>query len=164
MLRKYITGLLSAAGACLLFATDANALLITGGVGSSSTGVAVTGIGDQCIEIGGVASTSPGVAVNSWECDAGLNQMWIITNGEIQRASNGSFVCLTAGGNTAGSPITLAYCRSLATQLWTVNATGAIVNAASGLCLDWGEGYYQNNVQLTVQACDGLPQQQFWLR
>jgi len=168
MLQRYFIRLLGTVSACALLAGNAQALTITGGVGTSTTGTGVTGIGNQCLEIGGVASTAPVTPVHSWDCDGGLNQIWIVTNGQIQRSHNGAFTCLeVANGSThAGAKVQLNYCKpgSAAHQEWTINQKGEIVGVASGLCLDWGLGYYQNGVQLGVEPCNGTPEQQFWLR
>jgi hypothetical protein len=162
--RRFIQ-LVGTIGACALLAGNVQALTITGGVGDSTRGIGITGIGDQCLEIGGVASTAPITPVHAWDCNGNLNQMWIVTNGQIQRSHDGRFTCLeVAGGSThAGAKVQLNYCRPGA-QEWVINQKGEIVAVGSGLCLDWGLGYYQNGVQLSVEPCSGAPEQQFWLR
>jgi hypothetical protein len=165
MLRRYLIGLCGAVGACLLFST-ANAITITGGVGSVG-GMPVEGIGNQCLEIGGVASTAPVVPVHSWDCHGGLNQQWQITDGQIQKIHNGAFTCLEVqrGSTATGAKVQLNYCKSGATyQQWVLNQHGEIVGVGSDKCLDWGMGFYDNGVQLSIQPCNGSAEQRFWLR
>jgi hypothetical protein len=167
MLRKYLIGIASACGASLVLASTANALIITGGLGPNG-GVAVPGIGNQCLEIGGVASTAPGNVVDGFNCDGLLNQVWQITNGQIQKINNGSFTCLETlnGGTTSGTIVALGNCKTGAKyQLWNVNVYGAIVfEGATDMCLDWAGAYLQNGARLEIRPCDGSLQQQFWLR
>ena len=139
----------------------ADALTITGGVGLIG-GVGVTGIGNQCLQVGGVASTGAG-AVTGWSCNNNLNQVWEITNGQIQKINGGTEMCLTAGV-TAGSGALLEPCSTSKTQLWTLNPKGEVVNEQSGLCLDWALAYTTLGKQLDVEPCNGSPQQQFWPR
>ncbi len=155
-------GLVAMAG---ILCTSAHALLITGGSGGAG-GTAITGIGNQCLEVPGAATTAPIVAVESWDCWAGPNQTWILTNGEFQRINNGSFTCMEVAGSgtTAGSLVQLNTCTGAKNQLWIVQAGGAIENVNAKLCLDWGAGYTSNGVQLTVQVCSGAAAQKFWLK
>jgi|SRR5579863_792228 len=159
-LKRIALGSISAVGLVLAFA-NAEALTITGGVGLIG-GVGITGIGNQCLQVGGVDSTGAG-PVTGWSCNNNLNQVWEITNGQIQKINNGTAMCLTAGA-AAGNGALLQTCSSSASQLWTLNTKGEVVNAHSGLCLDWALAYYELGKQLDVEPCNGSPQQQFWPR
>jgi hypothetical protein len=166
MFQKYLAPFAGAVATCLLFMGTANALFITGGVGNSTSGVGIEGIGDQCLEIGGVASTAPVTPVHAWECNANLNQMWIVTNGQIEKINDGRFTCLEVVGasKAAGAKVQLNYCNGGTNQQWVLNQKGEIVGVGSELCLDWEQGYYQNGVQLQIEPCNDGPEQQFWLR
>jgi len=152
--------LVSAVGLTLGCAS-ADALTITGGVGLIG-GVGITGIGNQCVQVGGVDSTGPG-AVTGWSCNNNLNQVWVITNGQIQRINNGAAECLTAGAK-AGDGAVLENCSTSTSQRWTLNTKGELVNEQSGLCLDWALAYTELGKQLDVEPCNGSAQQQFWPR
>jgi len=158
--QRIAMGLMSALGAALAVGS-ANALTITGGVGLIG-GVGITGIGNQCMQIGGVDSTGPG-AVTGWSCNNNLNQVWEITNGQIQKINGGAAMCLTAGPS-AGAGALLEPCGTSKSQLWTLNPKGEVVNEQSGLCLDWALAYTLLGKQLDVEPCNGSPQQQFWPR
>jgi nitrite reductase/ring-hydroxylating ferredoxin subunit len=141
----------------------ASAVLVTGGD-------SIVGIGNVCLELGGVDSTAPG-PVDGFACNGLQNQQWDITNGQFQRANNGQTLCLevTNQATTAGSQVDIGACGSTAstpTQYWSMNASGEIVNAASGLCLDWGKAIKRNGngTILTVQRCSGGFEEEFWLR
>ena len=152
---------LTSAVGLALGCASADALTITGGVGLIG-GVGITGIGNQCVQVGGVDSTGPG-AVTGWSCNNNLNQVWEITNGQIQKINNGTAECLTAGAK-AGDGALLESCGTSTAQLWTLNTKGEIVNEKSGLCLDWAMAYTELGKQLDVEPCSGSPQQQFWPR
>lgn len=140
---------------------QAEALTITGAVGRAGGGL-ITGIGNQCVQVGGVDSTGPG-PVTGWSCNNNLNQVWVITNGQIQKINGGAAMCLTAGA-AAGDGAVLEACTTSRTQRWTLNPEGEIVNEASGLCLDWAKAYTTNGGQLDVEPCTGAGNQQFWPR
>ena len=77
-------------------------------------------------------------------------------------ASNAQIVvqsssCLTEGGTTASSPITIAKCANAASQHWKLVAAGAIADeiesTASGLCVTVPSGDTANGTHLALGAC-----------
>jgi hypothetical protein len=163
-MRAYLFSAITAI-AFAAFSSIAQALLITGGVGPVG-GQIVQGIGNQCLEIPGAASTAPIAAVQGFNCWGGLNQVWIITNGQIQQINNGSYTCMEVANSSTspGALVQLNNCSGAANQLWEINKHGEIVNLGSALCLDWGNAYTTNGVQLTVETCTAGSHQEFWLK
>jgi ricin-type beta-trefoil lectin protein/putative Ig domain-containing protein len=114
----------------------------------------VTGPSGNCIddEAQGVAAGNP---IQMWGCDQTVAQDWRLTSiGEWQVLGK----CMTAqgGATSAGTPVVIGSCAGSADQLWTERSTGAMVDKASGLCLDdpvnggWG-------TRLVIAACNDIP-------
>ena len=107
-----------------------------------------------CVDVPSGAHTN-GTTLQSWTCYSGNdNQRFVVpapgTTGPIHSASG---LCLDAlqGGSHNGEVVGLWVCNGWIHQQWTVTATGAIEDAATGLCLDvdtGGRGANGSRVQL----------------
>lgn len=136
-------------------------------IGNSVRG-AVTGLASKCVDAyGGV---SDGTAADLYDCSGGVNQAWVrAADGTLRLRSN---YCLAAGGTTANSAVLVRDCAGTGTggavtdasKLWTYNTTTkAMVNQASGLCLDVPGSNSANGTALIVYTCTGNPNQQWTL-
>ena len=65
--------------------------------------------------------------------------------------------CLTEGGTTAGSAITITHCANYASQHWKLVTAGAIADeiqsTASGLCVTVPAGDTANGTHLALGTC-----------
>jgi hypothetical protein len=126
-------------------------------IGNSSSG-SITGIGGRCVDITG-GSSADGTPIELWSCTGGNNQNWV-------RASDGTvhalFRCLTANGTGNGAPVVLSSCTGGAGQQWTAS-NGALVNPASGRCLDATGGSSAAGTKLELWTCTGAANQAWTL-
>ncbi|MGW2842107.1 ricin-type beta-trefoil lectin domain protein [Streptomyces sp. NPDC001493] len=144
---------------------------VTGGtvqnlaVGNSVRG-AVTGLAGKCLDSrGGVGD---GTAADLSSCTGGVNQAWVrSSDGTLRLRSD---YCLTAGGTVSASAVLVRDCAGTGTggavtgrsKLWTYDATThALVNKASGLCLDVPGSRSADGTALIVYVCTGNTNQQW---
>jgi hypothetical protein len=142
------------------------------GYGSSGTGSfpSVTGYGPidpagECADAYGTSDkASPGqeVAING--CDGDQAQDWATWSDGTVRAWN---LCLDTTGGTqplTGTPLVdLEPCDGAASQVWTPQSDGALLNSASGTCLDDPFANTSAGVELDVYPCNGSAAQQWTL-
>ncbi|MFD7431944.1 ricin-type beta-trefoil lectin domain protein [Streptomyces sp. NPDC059818] len=134
-------------------------------VGNSVRG-AVTGQGGKCVDaFGGV---SDGVVADLYTCSGGANQAWVkAADGSLRLPSD---YCLTAEGTGNGAAVRVRDCAGTGAggavtdqaRQWTYNSsTHALVNKASGRCLDVPGGDTTNGTALNVWDCGGGANQQW---
>lgn len=70
---------------------------------------------------------------------------------------------VTAAGTADGTKVQLYDCNGSAAQLWQRGNGDALVNPASGKCLDVTEMSTDNNARLQIWSCTGTANQQFHL-
>jgi len=142
------------------------------GFGSTGTGSfpSVTGYGPidpsgECADAYGTSDkASPGqeVAING--CDGDQAQDWATWSDGTVRAWN---LCLDTTGGTqplTGTPLVdLEPCDGAASQVWTPQSDGALLNSASGTCLDDPFASTSAGVELDVFPCNGSVAQQWTL-
>ncbi|MFD7714646.1 ricin-type beta-trefoil lectin domain protein [Streptomyces sp. NPDC059814] len=134
-------------------------------VGNSVRG-AVTGQGGKCVDaFGGV---SDGVVADLYTCSGGANQAWVkAADGTLRLPSD---YCLTAEGTGNGAAVRVRDCAGTGAggavtdqaRQWTYDSsTHALVNKASGRCLDVPGGDTTNGTALNVWDCGGGANQQW---
>src|ERR1700760_1637649 len=104
-----------------------------GGGGTSTTG-AITGYGGLCLDDRGAspANFSP---VQVYTCNGTNAQQWTVgSNGTV--ATLGKCLDVDAAGTANGSPVDLYDCNGTGAQVWQPQSNGALLNPASGKCLD----------------------------
>jgi Ricin-type beta-trefoil lectin domain len=152
--------------------------LLVAAIGHSAQSAMITGGKDinlnngyQCVEVAG-GYTKAGTKIQSWDCWGGFNQQWNFFGGLILGIGsevNGQGIppqhstCMDITGSSAGSLVELNPCNGHASQQWEMRA-GQIISVSTSLCLDLGEGFSINGVQLTIQHCSGSLTQQFAIR
>jgi hypothetical protein len=107
-------------------------------------------------------ATTPGSVMTLWPCQTdssgrqSTNEVWRAT-AQSQLRSSQSFQCLNVAGGqvTAGGQLIIWPCVGTPNELFSLNSTGELVGAQSGLCVSAGG---QGSV-VTMQACDGDPGQ-----
>ncbi|HEY3653241.1 MAG TPA: RICIN domain-containing protein, partial [Streptosporangiaceae bacterium] len=62
-----------------------------------------------------------------------------------------------------GTPLQISECTGSAAQQWRVRSDGAVVNVASGQCLDVAGGGTADSTPLVVSGCTGSASQK-WTR
>ncbi|MGX7680573.1 ricin-type beta-trefoil lectin domain protein [Jatrophihabitans sp. DSM 45814] len=125
-----------------------------------SRGQAV-GNGGLCIDARG-GSARAGTAVQTYTCNLTPAQFVTVPTGTGTLQILGS--CLGVMGAPApASPVALATCTGLADQQWAAQAGGAVINPASGLCLDVPRASLTPGTGLQVYACNSTPAQRWTL-
>lgn len=127
--------------------------------GTGNAGGVLKGHGSGiCVD---APSQASGTAVALRDCTGGANQNWTATPSK-QLAAFGN-KCLDAGAGTDGTAVRISDCTSSGTQQWRLGADGAVVNPASGKCLDASGGGTANGTPLIVWGCHGGANQK-WVR
>jgi hypothetical protein len=115
--------------------------------------------------------TANGTPVLSYNCAESPQQIWNYSGSQIQGigTNNGKSTCLTAGGLTIGSLVTLSSCESLNTQGWEILGYTSLYNevvlSLVGLCLDSSGGpSVGGGTQLVVNNCTGAASQNWNMR
>jgi len=142
------------------------------GFGTTGTGSfpSVTGYGPidpsgECADAYGTSDeASPGqeVAING--CDGDQAQDWATWSDGTVRAWN---LCMDTTGGTqplTGTPLVdLEPCDGAASQVWIPQSDGALLNSASGTCLDDPFASTSAGVELDVFPCNGSVAQEWTL-
>ncbi|GAA3097185.1 glucose/arabinose dehydrogenase [Kribbella aluminosa] len=119
------------------------------------TGPAV-GIAGQCIDVY-QALTADGTPTTLYTCKGAVNQQWTPSTDDGTIRTMGK--CLSAGGTTLRTPAVLWTCDGSTGQRWIPQVSGALMNAASGMCLDATGASSANGTKLIVYTCNnGLNQ------
>jgi hypothetical protein len=153
-------------------ATVANIQTNIDSVGYSGTTGGGTGVpvaypaGGQCLDVAGADVGGNGAAVQIGTCthDA-VDQRWTTTNGLVTGPLKSLNRCLNvSGGGTAnGTPVQIADCSGGASQVWTQQTNGTLLNPGSGKCLTSPGGSTTSGTQLVIDACTGAVSQRFWV-
>ncbi len=123
-----------------------------------SEGSVVSGIAGKCLDAFG-GSTADRTIVDSYGCNPTSAQQWVVTNNTL--SFDGKCMDITGGSTASGALVELYRCTGAGNQSWTP-INGALVNPASGLCLDIPGGG-PDGVQLDIQACTGGSNQKWTL-
>jgi len=136
----------------------AHTVRLTGSAAGNPVSGEMLGVGGLCLEVRGGA-TGDGTAVQLGTC----------THAAAQQVNDGSDAtvrvlgkCLQVVGNATGNatPVVIATCSGASGQLWQRQTSGALVNPASGRCLDVPQGNTTPGaVQLQIWDCNGTPAQ-----
>jgi GH25 family lysozyme M1 (1,4-beta-N-acetylmuramidase) len=108
----------------------------------------VSGVGAGCLGAAGLAAELS-------NCGDYSAQHWLVAaNGQVVVQSSN---CLTEGGTTAGSPITMTKCANAASQHWKLVTAGVIADeiqsTASGLCVTVPSATSGAGTPLVLGAC-----------
>ncbi|HEY0237169.1 MAG TPA: choice-of-anchor D domain-containing protein [Friedmanniella sp.] len=147
--------------------TFSGTYLITGNDGRGAQEVGFTGYGVVAPHRGALSrsdgtcvaaqagGTADGTAVQLQTCDASAAQLWVLPGDGTARFKNR---CLdTVGGGTAAhTPVVIMGCDGGPSQHWTHRggSAHALVNAASGQCLDVPGNHPVAKVQLQIYPCN----------
>jgi Lysozyme like domain/Ricin-type beta-trefoil lectin domain len=104
------------------------------------------------------AGAVAGAAVVVGACGQSLPaQQWTSIGGTLR----GGTLCLTA---SSGQPaVTVSTCTGDASQTWTVQGTGQLKNAQTGLCLRDARGNHPPGAPLALASCAHTRAQTWWL-
>jgi hypothetical protein len=110
-----------------------------------------------CVVVQG-NSTAPGTPIIDCSCSGDFADQSNYFNGQLVGigSANGTSMCLTVV-----STIQLFPCTGTANQQWVIQ-NGAIVNPATGDCLDFKDSTIANNTPLVPADCKAL-QSQNWI-
>ncbi|KAG0280018.1 hypothetical protein BGZ95_011527, partial [Linnemannia exigua] len=103
-------------------------------------------------------------------CGPSWNQVWKFKQGTIQlafdQAHKSNTYCLDTQPISSTDKflkIVLNTCEAgKASQQWTTNAAGNIVNTASGYCVDINQGIYKDGTKLLGYTCGNAQPNQVW--
>ncbi|MEV7930864.1 ricin-type beta-trefoil lectin domain protein [Kitasatospora sp. NPDC088779] len=119
-----------------------------------------TGTTPLCLDANGGRGDN-GTAVQTWACHDGASQQWTV-------GQDGTFHVLGAclrpvGGNAgSGSQLELWACNSAdTTQQWRTGTDGALVNTASGLCVDIPWASTSPGTRVMLYTCNQGPNQRW---
>jgi beta-glucosidase len=120
--------------------------------GSGSTSGQVTGYQGLCMDVRG-ANSADGTPVQVYTCNGTNAQNWTVeTNGTLQAL--GKCLDIVGGGTTNGTLVDLYTCNGTGAQNWQHQSDGALLNPASGRCLD-DTGFGGSGTQLQIWDCTG---------
>ncbi|MFD6534665.1 ricin-type beta-trefoil lectin domain protein [Streptomyces sp. NPDC060184] len=120
----------------------------------------VTGQGDKCVDL--AAGPAAGVQAVLASCDDDASQQWTLGTDKTLW-NQGKCLATAEGGTTNGTDVVLDYCDGSQGQRWGVDAVnGYLVNAASGLCLENGNGSTADGNPLIIWACNSGDAGQKW--
>ncbi|KAG0059169.1 hypothetical protein BGZ89_000647 [Linnemannia elongata] len=125
--------------------------------------------GGKCIDIF-QGTLNPNNPIALYTCGPSWNQVWKFKQGTIQLAFDQSHksdaYCLDTQQNAPTDKflnIVLNPCvANKASQQWTTNAAGNIVNTASGYCVDINGSNYNDGTKLLGYACGNAQANQVW--
>jgi hypothetical protein len=134
----------------------AHTITLSGSATANPTTGEVIGVGGLCLDVRGGA-TADGTPIQLAACDHGpAQQVGHQADGTL-RVLGG---CLTASGTGNDATVALASCSGGPAQIWAHQSNGAVVNPASGRCLDVPNGNTTPGaVQLRIHDCDGTAAQ-----
>ncbi|NUP35590.1 MAG: hypothetical protein HOY76_00865, partial [Streptomyces sp.] len=107
----------------------------------------------KCVDDAG-SGTSNGTAVQIYTCNGTDAQTWkVVPDGTLQVLND--CMDVTNGATTSGTKVQLHTCNGTQAEQWQKDASGGIVNPASGLCLTDSSDGATNRTQLTIATCAG---------
>ncbi|GAA1144433.1 hypothetical protein GCM10009630_48730 [Kribbella jejuensis] len=110
------------------------------------------GIGGKCIDVYQALSTD-GTPTTLYTCKGSENQQWTPSTDDGTVRSMGK--CLSARDTALKTPAVLWTCDGSPGQRWIPQTSGALANAASGLCLDAAGASSANGTKLIIYTCNG---------
>ncbi|MBV2155147.1 ricin-type beta-trefoil lectin domain protein [Kitasatospora sp. SUK 42] len=119
-----------------------------------------TGTKALCLDVPG-SQTANGTGIQTWGCNSSPAQNWTIGTDGMLRAFD---KCARPVGGNAGSgaQIELWSCDpNDAGQQWRAATDGALVNKASGLCLDVPGGNVNQGTRVVLWTCNQGPNQKW---
>jgi Ricin-type beta-trefoil lectin domain len=119
----------------------------------------VGGASGSCVNLPEHGGTAPdGTQVRLFHCHDTGNQVWTISNGQINSSFGG---CLDVQGSapTDGAQIIIVSCNGRPSQKWSI-ANGQIVGIG-GKCLDVSGSSTADTTPLILSTCSGAPSQQW---
>jgi len=138
--------------------TAAHTVRLSGSATANPASGEVLGAGGLCLDVRGGASI-----------DGAALQLGVCSHAAAQLVSYGAdhlirmlARCLQVTGNATGNgaAVALAACTGASGQVWTRRSNGALLNPASGRCLDVPQGNTSPGaVQLQLWDCNGSPAQ-----
>ena len=133
--------------------SSSHTITLSGSATANPTSGEVIGVGGLCLDVQG-GQSADGTAVQIYGCNHTASQ-------QVTHQSDGTVrllgKCLTVsnGATDNHSPVSISTCAGLGSQTWTHRADGALVNTASGRCLDVPDGNTTPGaVQLQIYDCD----------
>jgi hypothetical protein len=112
-------------------------------------------------------STAPGTQLDQWSCDGGTNQKWFLEDvGSFDTLrkyvihNQSSGLCMKVnGGTTNGTPVVLAGCGNIASEVWVRDYRGNgnywFRNEGANLrCLTVEGASHNNGARLIVWDCN----------
>jgi Ricin-type beta-trefoil lectin domain len=140
--------LVLAAGAALLAAPRAEAMLLTQSVSFDVT---------LCVDVKGSSPTS-GTVVWAHPCNGTVAEQWSFIGPELQVLEPGRCLTTENSAQVAGTPVVLATCNGRAGQSWGYDEYW-IYLLGTDLCLDSEPG---SDHQLLVNKCSATAATQQW--
>jgi len=141
-----------------LSVTAAHTVRLSGSATANPTSGEVLGAGGLCLDVRGGAS-SDGTALQITTCNHTAAQL---VSYRADRSVQVLGKCLQVAGNAIGNGavVVLSTCNGATGQIWTRLTNGALVNPASGRCLDVPSGNtVPGAVQLQISDCNASPAQ-----
>jgi alpha-glucosidase (family GH31 glycosyl hydrolase) len=133
---------------------SSHTVTLTGSATANPTSGEVIGDGGLCLDVRGGVSTN-GEPIQLYTCNHTSAQQVTYTAGGAAQVL-GKCLDVTGSGTANGTLVQLAACTGGANQAWTLRANGALVNPASGRCLDDpGGNTTPGAVQLEIYDCNG---------
>ena len=142
--------------------TAPHTISLTGSAAANPAAGEVLGVGGLCLDVRG-GGTADGTALQVMTCNHTAAQLASYAP-DLSVHVLGK--CLQVAGNTTGNgaAVVLATCDRSTGQVWTRQAGGALVNPASGRCLDVpGGNTVPGAAQLQIWDCNGSAAQTWQL-
>jgi len=140
------------------------------GYATVSTGTAPTvtgygtvgsGLSGECMDAYGSSNgASPGQIVAINNCNENQAQDWTTWTDRTVRVWN---LCMDTSSLAVGALVDLETCDGGLSQVWTQQSDGALLNGASGMCLDDPGANTTAGTRLDIFPCGGSPAQQWAL-
>jgi signal peptidase I len=120
----------------------------------------LTSFASKCADVlnGLTADASP---VGDYPCSNGSNQAWTLaSNGSLQVYNSVKCLAPKNASITADTLVVITACNASAAQTWTYASATGLLKLGS-LCLEVPGANSADGVQLTIDTCDGQPEQRW---
>lgn len=119
----------------------------------------ITGSSGKCMDVNGDDTGGDGAAVQVWDClSQAADQHWY-HSADSTLVTLGKCLGTVGSGTTNGTQLQLSNCTGAATQHWTQQANGSMLNVGSGRCIDDPLNNTTNGTRLQIWDCNGVVQQ-----
>lgn len=115
---------------------------------------------NRCLDVPG-ASTQNGTQPALWDCSGANHQRFTYTAAKEIRVYGNKCLDVSGGGATAGTAVLIWDCNGQGNQKWSLNGDGAIVGAASNLCLVPAGARTDNGAPAQLSTCSGASAQRW---